>query len=90
MSILKYFQSVSQTEDLQATQASEQNLYHPSSASGALVISGRGEVEDDSVDERNESALPSPKKHCIQHHDIARYAGSTSCLSDVVKYELAC
>ena len=49
-------------------------------------------VEDDSLDERNDCASPSPKQQCIDSvpecYDLARYTGTAIYLSDADKYEL--
>ena len=85
MSILKYFQSVSQTD----TSDSVQDLSPTSTSTESPESAGQG---DDSQGGRSECTSPSPKKSrtdsVSNSHDLARYIGRPMCLSDAEKYEL--
>ena len=94
MSILKYFQSVSQTQDVsqsQATPGSMQDLPSTDPTESGAQATSTGQDEDDNLEE-SECTPPSPKQSCIdsvpESHDLARCVGSTTCLSNAEKYEL--
>lgn len=92
MSILKYFQSVSQTEDSQAL-----NSQATSDCVQELPPISTITAESTELDGGGDSSLggctpPSPKKprtdSVPKSHDLARYIGRPMCLSDAEKHEL--
>ena len=96
MSILKYFQSVSQSQDLSPSQSSPASVDELPIASTHSTDSGAHAAstspDEDGELERSTCTPPSPKQCHTEtapnSHDLARCIGSAMCLSDAEKYEL--
>ena len=96
MSILKYFQSVSQSQDFSPSQSSPASVDElsiaPTHSTDSRAHAASTSQDEDGELERSTCTPPSPKQCRTEtapnSHDLARCIGSAMCLSDAEKYEL--